>query len=210
MPITVEELWSAKYAAHLAAAEAGENERRAEDFLDLPRTVCGLPLRAMTPRDWLTLGYINNPFVIGGEIRSVHIPQFLCALHAEPPVGWLANRRFFRHVAALPFAQSESEIFGYVARIFADGPRGSGDGKPIGTHFVAALIVRIAAGIPSLSPQEIMDTPLPQLFQFQKVLATDEARRRGAKFRDIGPLERLMGECLEECNRINAEEALAA
>lgn len=206
MPIAFETLWSEKYAALHAAAEAEETDRRAEDFLDVSRTVCGLPLRAMTPRDWLTLGYVQSPFVVGGEIKAAHVPQFLCALHAEPPQGWLSNRRFFKHVAALPRVAAADEIHGYVARIFADGPRGGGgQGRPLGTHFVAPLIVRIAAGIPGLTPAAVMDTPLPQLFQFQKVIAAEEAKRSGGKYREITAYDRLLADCMAEFNQINSQ-----
>lgn len=209
MPVTVEQLWSEKYAALLAAAEAQENDRRAEDFLDIPRTVCGLPLRAMTPRDLLVLDYAKSPFVSGGEITAARVAQFLCALHDNPPRGWLANRRFFRHCAELIFADAVAEIRAYVDRVFADAPvvRGEG-GKPIGAHFVAPLIVSLCAGIPGLTPQAVMNTPLPQLFQYRKVLDLEEARRTGGKFRDRSPADTLLHECLEEANRINvAEEA---
>lgn len=212
MAVTVEQLWADKYAALAAAAQAEEDERRAEDFLDVTRKVCGLEVRPLTPRDLLHLDYVRNPFVCGGEVTATAITQFLWQVCEPQPRGWWAERRFFRHCSALLANESELEIRRYVERILADAPpkpkRGAGDPpceeKPIGTSFVAPLIVRIAAGIPSMAPAAVMDTPLPQLFQLQKVLAMEEARRTGGKFRDRSTSDRLLAECLDEANRINA------
>jgi hypothetical protein len=202
--ISVQELWAAKYAPLAEAAEAEESQRRAEDFLDVPRTVCGLELRALTPRDLLHLDYAKNPFVAGGEIKDCHIPQFLWQLCDPQPRGWWAEKKFFRHVGQLVYAEAVAEIRRYMDRTFADAPRGSGgeDGQPIGTSFVAPLIVRIAAGIPSLTPIAIMDTPIAQLFQFRKILALEA----GAKLSERGPAAGLLAKCLDEANRLNAEE----
>jgi hypothetical protein len=209
MPITVEQLWSDKYAALHAAAEVEEEQRRAEDFLDVTRTLCGLEVRQLTPRDMLHLDYVGNPFVCGGEVTATAIAQFLWQICEPQPRGWWAERKFFRHCAALLAADAVADIRRYVARILADAPpktQGLVE-KPIGTSFLAPLIVRVAAGIPSLTPAAVMDTPIPQLLQFQKVIASEEARRTGGKFRDRSASDRLLAECLDEANRLNAEEA---
>lgn len=205
--ISFEQLWASKYAALAAAETAREDERRAEDFLDVTRTICGLEVRALTPRDLLHLDYAGSPFIRGGEIGGEHVAQFLWQIHEPSPRGWWSERMFFRHCARLDYDESVSQIRAYLARTFADAPKGGADGKPIGTSFVAPLIVRIAAGIPSLTPPAIMDTPVAQLFQYQKILALEEARKTGGKFSDPSPIERLLGECLDECNRLNAAEA---
>jgi hypothetical protein len=203
MPISVEQLWADKYAALHAAAEAEEAARRAEDFIDISRTVCGLELRAITPRDLLYLDYAGSPFIRGGEIKECHIPQFLWQLCEPQPRGWWAERRFYRHVGALIYDDSVAEIRRYLDRTFADAPsagRDDGTGRPIGTSFVAPLIVRIAAGIPSLTPVAIMDTPIAQLFQFRKILALES----GARVRERGGAASFLAQCLDETNRINA------
>jgi len=206
--ITVEQLWQDKYAALHAAAEAEEAARRAEDFIDVARTVCGLELRPLTPRDLLHLDYAGSPFIRGGEIKECHIPQFLWQLCDPQPQGWWAERKFFRHVGDLIYADSVVEIRRYLDRTFADAPRaggggGGGESEPIGTSFVAPLIVRIAAGIPSLTPLAIMDTPIAQLFQFRKILAIEA----GAKLSDRGAAAGLLAQCLDEANRLNAESS---
>lgn len=214
MPITFEFLWASKYGPLYAAYEAALGKRRAEDFIDLPRLVCGLPLRAMTPRDLLHLDYIESPFIRGGEIRAAHLPQFLYALHAAAPRWWWAEQAFFRHCAALDFEVALAEINVYCERIFADQEKApeaaGGDAPPIGTHFLAPLIVRLASGLPSLTPAAIMDTPLPQLFQYEKILQAEErARDRKAKLKRPTALLRFRNDCLAEVNRLNAAEAAA-
>jgi hypothetical protein len=207
--ITVEQLWSDKYAALHATAQAEEDERRAEDFLDVTRTVCGLEVRPLTPRDLLQLDYVRNPFVCGGDVTATSITQFLWQVCEPQPRGWWAERKFFRHCAALFAAKAQAEIQRYLDRTLADAPPKSTGApeKPLGTSFVAPLIVRIAAGIPSMSPAAVMDTPLPQLFQLQKVLAMEGARKTGGKFRDRSTADRLLAECLEEANRLNSQTA---
>ena len=206
--ISVEQLWTDKYAALHASAVAEEEERRAEDFLEVTRTVCGLEVRPLTPRDLLHLDYIHSPFVCGGDVTATAIAQFLWQVSEPPPRGWWAERKFFRHCAALIASDAERDIRRFVERMLADAPpatRRSAE-KPIGVSFVAPLIVRIAAGIPSLTPAAVMDTPLPQLFQFQKVIAIEEARKSGGTVRDRSASDRLLAECLDEANRMNAEE----
>jgi hypothetical protein len=203
--ITVEQLWADKYAALHAAAEAEESQRRAEDFIDVARTVCGLELRPLTPRDLLYLDYAGSPFIRGGDIQACHVPQFLWQLCDPQPRGWWGERKFFRHVRNLVYAESVAEVRRYLDRNFADAPQGGGGGeeKPIGTSFVAPLIVRIAAGIPSLTPMAIMDTPIAQLFQFRKILAIEA----GAKMSERGGAAGLLAQCLDEANQLNAQEA---
>lgn len=207
--ITVEQLWSEKYAALHAAAVAEEAARRAEDFIDVPRTVCGLELRPVTPRDLLLLDYARSPFVAGGEIKDCHIPQFLWQLCDPQPRGWWAERKFYRHVGDLVYDEAVAEIRRYLDRTFADastsGQRADVEERPIGTSFVAPLIVQIATGIPSLTPAAIMDTPIAQLFQFRKILAVEA----GGRSSNHGAATALMAQCLDEANRLNAEEAAA-
>jgi len=208
--ITVEQLWSDKYAALHAAAEAEEAARRAEDFLDVTRTLCGIEVRALTPRDLLHLDYAASPFIRGGEIGGEHIAQFLWQIAEPQPRRWWAERKFFRHCGDLDYAEAVAAVRAYLDRTFADSPRGGGGGgKPIGTSFVAPLIVRIAAGIPSLTPPAIMDTAIAQLFQYQKILAIEEAQKAGGRVREYSPADGLLAECLDEANRLNAQEAQA-
>ena len=101
------------------------------------------------------------------------------------------------------YAEAVAQIRRYLDRTFADAPMSGRDeagGKPIGTSFVAPLIVRIAAGIPSLTPVAIMDTPIAQLFQFRKILAVEA----GARASEHGAAAGLLAQCLDEANRINA------
>lgn len=209
--ISVEQLWADKYAALAEAAEAEDGSRRAEDFIEVARTVCGLELRQLTPRDLLYLDYAGNALIRGGEIKPTTLAQFLWQMLDQQPQGWWGERKFFKHCAALPFGQSITEIQAYLERTFADAPpvrSGAASGaevSPIGTSFVAPLIVRIAAGIPSLTPPAIMDTPLPQLFQYRKILNLDAAAKAGEKLREPSPVSRFLAQCLDEANRLNAQ-----
>lgn len=214
--ITFDQLWVDKYAALHAAAIAEEEERRAEDFLDVTRTVCGLELRPLTPRDLLHLDYVENPFVAGGEITAAAVAQFLWQMHAAPPPRprfcFLSREKlFFRHCAALLFVDSVDDIQHYIDRTFADFPKarcgGAPAGQPVATSFLAPLIVKLAAGIPSLTPQAVMDTPMPQLFQFQMVIDAKDAIKEGRPIRDRSQSNRLYAECLDEVTRLNAAEA---
>jgi len=90
----------------------------------------------------------------------------------------------------------------YVDEIFQDAPssrENAGERRPLGTCFLAPLVVSIALET-GWSQIEILDTPLPRLFQYQKAI---RARKDGKEFADFSPSDRLTDEFLCELNKRN-------
>lgn len=201
-----EELWQTKYAARFAQERALEESHREEAFLNITWTVCGEELRPMNPQDFLILNGIESPFVCAQEVEPADIVIFLWHLNAlnDGSHSWLNERRrkkMIRRVAMLNFVDSTKACRQYVEKAFQDAPRARTDAgdrisKPIGTCFLVPLIMRIAKET-GWSKDEIMRTPLPQLFQFIKHL---NAEAMGKDFVDYSPSDRITNEFLVDLN----------
>lgn len=209
--MTPEELWASKFAHRFAEERAREEARREQAFLDLPIIIGGEEVRAMTPRDLLLLNGAECPFVCGGADSPEQVALFIWALHVENDgsLGWRNRRRRYKMIRRLA-PQNYDELVracnGYVEEMFQDAPGGSGAGdspqerRPLGTCFLAPLVVNLAVET-GWSQHEILGTPLPRLFQYQKAI---RAREDGRKFIDSSPSDRLTSEFLEELNKQTA------
>jgi hypothetical protein len=199
-----EELWATKYAPLFEQARRNEEARREEAFLEVPLTVCGESVRQMTARDLLILNGIESPFVCGGEVDPLDIVIFLWFLNAknDQSDSWLNNRRkkmMMRRVAGLPFEATVSECRKYVSDCFQDAPDGgsSSDSKrPIGSAIIVPLIIRIAKET-GWDKDQIIKTPLAQLFQFLKHIRADAL---GDSFCESVPSDAITGQFLAELN----------
>ena len=207
--MTPEELWASKFAHRFAEERAREEARREQAFLDLPIIIGGEEVRAMTPRDLLLLNGAECPFVCGGADSPEQVALFIWALHVENDgsLGWLNRRRRYKMIRRLA-PQNYDELVracnGYVEEMFQDAPGGGGESskerRPLGTCFLAPLVVNLAVET-GWSQHEILGTPLPRLFQYQKAI---RAREDGKKFIDSSPSDRLTSEFLDELNKQTA------
>ena len=204
------ELWATKYAQLWSEERAKEEARREQAFLDLPITVCGEPLRAMTPYDLLLLNGAESPFVCPTEIEPGHVALFFWLLHAENDHsdGWRNRRRkraLIRRLAPKAFDEVVKGAREYVEEIFQDAPQGGGgagheERRPLGTCFIAPLVIGIALET-GWTQHDILGTPLPRLFQYKKAIAR---REQGRDFVDTSPSDRFTGEFLSELNALNS------
>lgn len=188
-PLTFEQFWAERYAVAYQEALAQERQWQEESFAECTHTVAGLELRPMSLDDFLLLSGLGNAFVAGGPITGETIAQFITVLVEPAPRGWWARRRFFRHLAAQPYARTVEQIRTYVRRMFvsaeialvpptgAAGPAPASDAPQsapaLATHFVAPLIVHLAAEL-HWSETEIRALPLDKLFQYRRALAARE------------------------------------
>ena len=209
--MTPEELWASKFAHRFAEERAREEARREQAFLDLPIIIGGEEVRAMTPRDLLLLNGAECPFVCGGADTPEQVALFIWALHVDNngTLGWRNRRsrdKMIRRLAPQNYEALVQACNGYVDEIFQDAPGGSGAGdspqerRPLGTCFLAPLVVNLAVET-GWSQHEILGTPLPRLFQYQKAI---RAREEGKKFIDSSPSDRLTSEFLAELNKQTA------
>lgn len=204
-----EELWASKYAARFAEEREREESHREEAFLPISQTVCGEELRQMTPHDFLILNGIESPFVCNTETDAADVVIFLWQLNTrnDGTRSWFNERRrkkMIQRVAFLGFDDSVKQCFAYIEKTFQDAPKATqsqGDriAKPIGTCFLVPLILRIAKET-GWSKDEIMRTPVAQLFQFVKHL---NAEALGKDFVDWSPSDRVTNEFLVDLNNRN-------
>lgn len=201
-----EELWASKYAARFAQERAKEESHREEAFLSITHTVCGEELRMLNPTDFLILNGIESPFVCNLDVDAADVVIFLWHLNVENDgtKSWFNERRrkrMIRRVAGLHFGDAVRDIFAFVDKAFQDAPRskikqGDAISKPIGTCFLVPLIMRIAKET-GWGREDIMQTPLPQLFQFIKHL---NAEALGSEFIDFAPSDAITNEFLVDLN----------
>ena len=201
-----EELWATKYAARFAEERAREESHREEAFLNVTMTVCGEELRMMTPQDFLILNGIESPFVCSRDIEATDVVLFLWHLNVknDGSSSWFNRRRrrqMIKRIIGLQFGECIKQIQNYTDKAFQDAPRASEEkgeriSKPLGTCFLVPLIMRIAKET-GWSKDEIMRTPMPQLFQFVKHL---NAEALGKDFVDFSPSDRVTNEFLVDLN----------
>jgi hypothetical protein len=200
-----QELWATHFAERFYCERLKEDARREQAFLDLSIEVCGESLRVMTPQDLLFLHGAESPLVCAGEVTAEDLAFFLWFLHEKnDQTKQFSNRlrrsAFLRRLVVLPFAPSVQEARAYVDEIFQDAPTGnSGEARPLGTCFLAPLVVCLAVET-GWSQREILTTPLPRLFQYQKVL---RSRLLGKDFVDFSPSDRVKDEFLVRLNSKN-------
>lgn len=203
-----QELWAAKYAQRHAEERAREEARREQAFLDVPAIIAGEPLRMMTPRDLLLLNGADSPFVCTGEPEAGDVAMFFWVLHEDNDgtQSWLNRRRraqMIKRLAPRSFDELVAALREYVDEVFQDAPAGDvgkEEKRPLGTCFLAPLVVSLALET-GWSQNEILGTPLPRLFQYSKAI---RARAQGKEFTDFSPSDRLTNEFLCELNRQNA------
>jgi hypothetical protein len=199
-----QELWATKFAKRHAEERAREEARREQAFLDVPSICCGEPLRMMTPRDLLWLNGAESPFVCPTEMDAGHVAMFYWVMHEENDFSdsWRNNRRkraMLKRIAPRSFDELVAAGREYVDEVFQDAPQSGAareERRPLGTCFLAPLVVNIALET-GWTQGEIINTPLPRLFQYMKAI---RAREQGKEFTDFSPSDALTDQFLCELN----------
>lgn len=192
---TIPEIES-RYLPQIAAARAAAEERRDEAWLpEVPHTVAGVPVRALTPRDYLTLVAIGNaylaPVAPPAEPAAwhAHSAQFLWVLSADyrPGDGAAARRWSAKHIRPLDPLAVHTAIEEYLQLMFADRPR------PVETEADAAAApltvpaswlacwVHEFAQAYGWSPAEVLALSFPQIFQLRQLLRFEASLKRGER-----------------------------
>lgn len=171
-----------------AEAVRREDAARRRAWVNPQHEICGISIRPLTLRTMEQLAELQNGFFLPWKFESdeefmAHCAQLVWWLSAAPKPkagdGWWRRRyvvrakeKLVRQLVRDP-AALVAGVSGFLEEMFLDAVGGSSDGvrvAPIaGTPaFVADSIV--AAGYP-MTPEQVMDTPLPQLWQLQRVSA---------------------------------------
>ncbi len=210
------------FVAAWREAQADEASRRAEAFLEIGRPVAGVALRLLTPQDLLILDGFRSPFVCGdpAEATPEHLVAVLWLLRAHAPSGLLGRlfgyrlhraqlRRRWRSAAQLE--QDHAALNVWFGAMFADSgaPRtrdASERPAPVGVHFLAALLMDVGCELGAIDPstgRPLVESPLPRLFQYQKIL---RMKREKDRFIDFNSADRVKSEALAAWNALPAEE----
>jgi hypothetical protein len=212
-------LFGTKYLPAYQQTLAEQNARRTDAFADdVTFEVCGEPIRLMTPRDFVWLDGLENPFVVGGaEAEIGDFQEFLWVLHAQndpsrPILSAFRNGRMRNRVASYMATQDEwqmvAEIYDYIDRVFLDA--GEAKAKPDAgaertkrpptVHDIAPLVVSACAAVGPVDPmngRSIGDTPIPRLIQYQRA-----ARNNSGAKESMTEFDTLRSQCLEEVNNL--------
>lgn len=221
-----EAVWHAEFEPLIAEKRRRVEETITEGMLDISLTLCGESVRQMTPHDMLHLDAMGNVFIGGsadGMVHFVDCAGFIWQLHtANNQTNSIANlyrrERLIRRLARRDLNPMIKEILGYVDRMLMESAssRPPEDSAPESvlkrhepkTHFLAPLIVAVAADIGHLDPmsgQLLAQTPLPRLKQYQR--AAQESKGEGKVYTEI---DGLRNRCIERVNQIAAEHRAAA
>lgn len=210
------------YVERWQQAKQEEESRRSEAFLTIARPVAGVRLRMLTARDLFILDGFKSPFVAGDPATATapHVVAVLWMLRSAPPAGFLGrvfgygiHRRMLRRrwLTAGQFSRDHAELIVWFDAIFTDSgaPREKGQSaaaQPVGANFLASLLVPICAQMGAIDPatgQPLIESPLPALFQYQKIL---RVQREGDKFVDYSGADRIKAQALDDWNKLPAAE----
>jgi len=172
------------FREELEQAYAREREVRDYAMLGLPHEVCGIQINPLTLRSYLLLSFLDNGFISGNPDR-VDAAQMLWLLSVNylPPTGGFMQRfksfyrrkRLMRRIAAI-VATDEDALFDgigeFLDEMFMDCPGGSKGGPPRSIS-LAAELTNIFRG--SISRAELMDSPLPEIWQHIRYSADPKA-----------------------------------
>jgi hypothetical protein len=185
----------AEFSAKIAQATATAAARRDAAWLCAPWDICGLTLRDLNLRDYLTLIVAGNAYVApaqppedeAGQLRfwAAHNAQFLWLLSPDYRVNdTRALNRFINKIADLKFEAIMAGIHAYLAETFADTRRGAGAGPdptqadPLRVSFFSCYVHRLASAY-GWPISEIEKLPLKQVFQLIRLLDAEAAYKAG-------------------------------
>ncbi len=175
--------------------EAVKNEQaaRVQAFIRLPQDICGLPVKALTLNHWMKLEAIGSPFITGGQINAMDIPQFLLIVSEKKGFHrWLYLRRM-SFVSAESLANS---IHDYVSEAFMDSPGSSVKSK---SYFCgAAAIVDLFIHEYDWPEEKTLNESVAILFQYIKAITT----RNNPKASLFNPSDGISGRWLKEVNGV--------
>lgn len=212
-------LWR-RHAAAREQALAREARQRSDPFFaDASPIVCGLPLRLPTPDDLLVLDRLGNALVLGApraEIAPAHVDQFLWQLAVDNRPGllnaWRLGRFLARRRRVADAERDLLDVLMFLDGVFQDAPQYAPRAEegaalrppsPVGAHFLASLLVPLAAEVGPFDPLDgrpWQAVPLPRIFQYLKVAA----RRRGDELTEITAADDAVAAWLAEVNAARA------
>jgi hypothetical protein len=145
------------------AALAEERRLREEIYLDLPRDICGIEVKQITPHLRAVLFNIGSPFITEGSITTAHILQFLWACSTDYSTSRFARWRFMRRASRINLIKAANQIEEFLDDTFLDAPYGGKKSVP----YVSSLAwIEVAMRrIMGWGIETTMHTPLRRIYQ---------------------------------------------
>lgn len=164
-----------------------ESSVREASFLGLTTSICGVPVRFLTPYKYMMLDFINSPFIKGGECDDStminHIYKFIWLVSTDfKENDALAYDTFIKDKCDnLDFIKAIADISDYLTDMFLDSPPYKGERGTKG--YIPSYYAWIVSYIDTLASeygwewQTIMDMPMPVILQFHNaIFARNESK----------------------------------
>jgi hypothetical protein len=211
----------AEYESRIAAALRETEERRDAILVDVPFEICGVPIRVLTFDDYLTLSVQGNAHVCSLPVPEDEVTaanfwtthDLMLIWYLSPQFSPSANARaaFFKQAVLFDPVERAQGVGEYMRAVFADAPRGPtvkpGEAPPpdpVGVSFAIHWIATLAARFP-WSRAEIRSLPLPELFQYLRLISAERRAAAGkAPIVFDAEVSRLWEEKLKRINALGA------
>lgn len=128
-----------------------------------------LDVKPLTLRIFIQLCAVRSPFLVGGRVRAEHIAQILWRISPAYDGGKDPEVRkgFVAAISRLPFDSAIRTIDRFLDRQLRDRPPVpvKTNGTRADTSY-AAMIIHCLASAYGWSGEEILDLPMPRIFQY--------------------------------------------
>ena len=177
-------------------AVAAETVGRDPAYLRLASSVAGVVVRPLNLRDYLRLSAENSPFVAGGKAGKEHAIALLWHQRVDPREE-TERQTFARRFDPLDTGLLVAACEEYLSPALMDAPAGGGNGKG-GYYGLGALLVgTFRCEYPGMSKEEVLSTPLDELWQEYRFLV----QRRNPRAVLFNRSDRIKGEWLKGLNQ---------
>lgn len=175
-------------------------------FLGMSEYVCGVEVKAFTPRHFLILGWngLRSPLICGNFPNSdvdlaVAVGQFFWIVSPSfNPIECRIVQRikqsfYLRKVGKLEFKQSLEGLAGYIAEAFQDSPPAVKDSIGESYYSWFAGYCDVFASEYGWPVSQVIDMPMKQLFQLGKLIK----KRHNPKCHLFKPSDRIASDWLD-------------
>jgi hypothetical protein len=181
------------YDRALRRAGRLEDSWREFPFLGITERICSVEVNLLTLRMFVELCNVRSPLFVGGPVRPGDIAVFLWRLspmYQKTLVGrdGRARQKFIASIIALPYAKIRRAINRFLDRMLIDKPPVTdGPSSQPDVSFVASFIHELAAAY-GWSRGEILDLPMPEIFQYFREIRRDKYAAAGKSVPRFNPL----------------------
>lgn len=157
-------------AAEYRAALERETAVREQVFLGITEKVGPFELRQFTVRDFMALGAVGSPFIMGGFPEPSDVWELLWFQSVEPRTRY-RRWRFIRRLIHYPdYNALMSATRAYVADAFMDLGGGSSKGSRKSYYSWCASIIDALASEYGWNAKDIIELPLKEVGQYIRAI----------------------------------------